>query len=74
MDDVKILLQCTVALRRKLTTRNKINRPLSLEEYNPLVHLGTIIQENVFNIYMTMKKVFLEQIGVGHYMKNFRFF
>lgn len=56
------------------TTQNKINRPLSLEEYNHLVHLGTIIQENAFNIYMTMKKVFLEQIGVGHYMKNFRFF
>lgn len=71
MDDVKIILQCILALWRKVThftSWSKINRPLSLEEYNPLIHLGTLIQEKVFYISMAMKKAFLEQIGTGHFM------
>lgn len=71
MDDVKIVLQCIVALWRKVThftTWSKINRPLSLQDYNPLIRAGALIQENVFHVYMTMKKVFLEQIAINHCM------
>lgn len=39
--------------------KKKKNRPLSLDDSNPSILLETLILENVFQTYMTMKKVFL---------------